>query len=113
MALSSPVRSLRERDIIDAFDKVDISECQAWGDLDALSTHTEFNGLEVNPETVEWLDGKRFKVSVMIHVGPQYGKDAEEGLSTTDGYPGQLVEHLQGDKVVVDDVSVDTSSFYE
>lgn len=99
--------------IAEAIESLDPSAMGAWNDLDALSTHTELDGVDVIERSVKW-SGKRFEAQAVVYVGLHYGKDDDEGFSTSDSFPGSVTGHVDAnDNIVIDAFSVDTSSFYE
>ena len=67
-----------------------------WSDLDELSTHTILEGVEVDPEGILIDDDGRFKGVMNVYVTLQYGKDDDEGFTTSDSFLGRFEGHLDG-----------------
>lgn len=94
-------------------------ESKLWRDgipdsLAQLSPLTEVDGVDVFAETIDW-DGNSFAADCVVYVGLTYGEeDDDDGVSTSDNFPGRVRGHRsEGDAIVIDEISFDTSSFYE
>jgi hypothetical protein len=102
---------------MDAISSYDLPDSPAWDDLAALSTHTTFDVIEAVPEGVFESGVGRFEAVATVYVGLQYGKDNDEGFSSTEEFPalvkGSLTKRPDGYVADIDDISVDTSAFYE
>lgn len=113
---SGVLRPLKDRQkldlVIDAVSAVEVTEFSAWKDLDSLSTHTSVEEIEAVPEGI-FEDGENgFAAVATVYVDLNYG-DKADGVSSSDSFPVQVQGHFASDgKAIVDDVSVDTSSFY-
>ncbi|HYI47801.1 MAG TPA: hypothetical protein VEX35_04975 [Allosphingosinicella sp.] len=94
-----------------AISEYDLTQSGAWTDLDALSTHTYLDDVEVDPEGIV-LDDGLFKGFLNIYVLLQYGSGKKEGFQTSDAFRGRFTGHFDGTVAVIDEVSVDTSPFY-
>lgn len=82
-------------------------------ELDELSTHTEVDGVDVLADTLNITDGA-FDAKLVVYVGLQYGGNADDPITTSDTFPGQVKGHFEQDgSVTIETVSFDTSSFYE
>jgi hypothetical protein len=93
---------------------VELTETSAWNDLDVLSTHTYIDGIEVDPAGIIFENGKKFHGVVNIYVLLEYGPNGSDNFQTSESFLGRFHGHLEPDgKPVVDDVTVDTSPFYE
>jgi hypothetical protein len=103
---------IRKR-IAEALKEYDLSSDPVWGELDELSTHTTFDGVEVDPEGVIVDDKGRFKGVMNVYVTLQYDKDSKEGFATSDSFLANFEGHLDGKDPKIDSVSVDTSPFFE
>lgn len=104
---------LRQR-IVDAVREVDLSKTSAWPELDILSTHTRVEGIDVEPDGVILDSVGNFRGVVNLYVSLQYGANNEEGFTSSDSFLGEFRGHLDSDRhPVIEDVSVDTSDFYE
>ncbi|CAA7621732.1 hypothetical protein MTBLM5_400012 [Magnetospirillum sp. LM-5] len=81
-------------------------------ELDQLSNRTEFDGVDVIDESIQTSDEK-FEADVIVYVGLSYGGRNDE-ITTSDNLPGHIKGRLTEDgQIVIDDLTVDTSSFYE
>jgi len=98
--------------IVDAVSNAALTEYDAWNDLDALSTHTDVDGIDVDPAGIE-LNGDEFRGLAAIYVALQYGSGNEERFETSDTFEGQFEGHFDGTRPVIDKITVDTSPFYE
>ena len=102
----------RKNLIIGAVKDLELTEFSCWSDLDALSTRTIQEDIEILDEVLE-IENDHFKGMLNIYVMLEYGK-GEDGFVTSDGFPGKFRGHFDEDgKPVIDDVIVDTSSFYD
>jgi hypothetical protein len=92
---------------------VEVFSGAAGDDLGELSSQTVFDGIEANPEGVfQSKDGKRFEATATVYVTLNYGGKSE-AVSMPDSYPALVTgEILPGGKIQVENVDVDTSSFY-
>jgi Predicted pPIWI-associating nuclease len=90
----------------------ELTDRPAWGDLDILSTHTTLDGIEVDPEGIIF-DGDEFGGVMNVHVTLHYGGHGDDGFTTSDSFPGDFHGRFDKGKPEVDQISVDTSSFYE
>jgi hypothetical protein len=99
--------------VMDAVSSIELTETPAWSDLDSLSTHTNIEDIEAVPEGIFETVDNGFTAVATVYVGLNYG-DKVDAVSVSDSFPAQVHGHFeQGDKAVVDSVSVDTGSFYE
>ncbi len=114
MANSSPEHDSRVQAVIDAVQNFDLTESSSWSDLDALSTHTYVDEIEVDPEGVILEPESRFRGTMSVYVLLKYESEGEDGFETSDGFRGRFNGHFEAEaKPVIDDIEVDTSSFYE
>jgi Predicted pPIWI-associating nuclease len=108
----------RERSdaVIKAVSKCDVRESNAWSDLNELSTHTQFEEIDAVPEGI-FERGDRFSASATVYVTLQYGSNPEEEVSSSDEFPAAIDGHFEQEndstKAVIDNISIDTSSFYK
>lgn len=91
----------------------DITELSLWSDLDALSTHTTVEGIEAEPEGVVINADGTFSGVFNVYVTLQYGKDNDDGFTTSDSFLAQFNGHFDDTEPVFDHSEVDTSSFSE
>lgn len=109
---TDPKRKERVGAVLQAVSDFDLTQSDAWSDLDELSTHTHIDEVEVDPEGII-LDEDRFKGMMNIYVLLQYGRDSHEGFQTSDAFRAWFNGHFEGAEAVIDGVKVDTSPFYE
>lgn len=83
----------------------------SWPALDELSSRTEFDALEVTPGGVVIEGNNRFQASATLYVTLNFG-EARDATSMPDSYPALVRGHLSSDNVVIDEVEVDTSSYF-
>jgi hypothetical protein len=113
MARSAALPDKKREKVAKLVEAYDLSSDPAWSALDELSTHTALEGVEVDPEGVVLDKGGKFQGIMNVYVTLQYGKDADDGFTTSDSFLGKFEGHFEGDKPKIDAISVDTSSFYE
>lgn len=91
----------------------DVLTGDAASDLDELSTRTQFDGIEANPEGVFTPDGgSTFQAACTIYVALNYG-GSRDAVSMADSYPATVHGSINQDGTVeIDQVEVDTSSFF-
>lgn len=97
--------------IAEGLRKVEIESLDLWDDLDALSTHTRIEGIEVPVEGVVPTADGRFTAVMNLYVTLQYGKDDEEGFITSDSFLAKVAGRWRDGSLTVDGATVDTSSF--
>jgi Predicted pPIWI-associating nuclease len=97
-----------------AVESLDLSETEAWGDLVLLSNNTQIDGIFPFAESAMF-SGGRFSVPATIGVTLNYG-DKNDAASMTDSFPAEIqfevLKNHQEPEIVIKNVSVDTSSFY-
>ena len=97
--------------IAEAVRDVDLTGFACWNDLDVLSLRTVPEDIEVLDDAID-INGKIFSGVLNVYVLLEYGK-GEEGFTSSDGFPGKFKGHFdENDQLVIDEVTVDTSSFY-
>ena len=95
---------------IDSLTVDDFRQLGIWQDLDELSSRTEFEAIGADEASVV-LAGERFEAVADLYVLLHYGTgDDEESLSDT--YLATIRGKAIGNTVDIDEISVDTSSFY-
>jgi hypothetical protein len=113
MATLDDDENLRRR-IAEAVSNVELSTTGAWDNLDVLSTHTRVEGVDVEADAVILDANGNFRGVVDIYVSLQYGSDSEDDFTSSDSFLGEFRGHLDDNgRPIIDDVSVDTSDFYE
>lgn len=95
-------------DIVEAVSHAKLTEYDAWNDLNALSSNTDVDGIDVDPAGVT-LEGERFTGLATIYVASQYGTTGVDGFETSNAFEG----HFDGKRPVIDKITVDTTPFYE
>ncbi|MCQ0987156.1 pPIWI-associating nuclease domain-containing protein [Jiella marina] len=97
----------------EAADDYDITSDASWNDLDILSTHTEYEGLEVFAESGA-IAGEDLTAPGVVHVTLNYGSKSDEGFATSESFPAIVHFTADPEKKTVEIVSleIDTSSFY-
>jgi hypothetical protein len=97
--------------IIDAVRNVELTQTGAWSALDGLSSNTRVDLIETFQDEIRF-DGRRFRGPVVFHVTLQYG-GGEDEVTLSEAFPGRFEGHFKDDRPIIDDVDVDTSSFYK
>jgi hypothetical protein len=99
--------------VMTAIEQYDLTSSPAWDDLDQLSSHTEFESLEANPDGIFEGPPGHFQAVGSVYVTLNYG-DKGDSSSMSDSYPVQFKGTIDPkiNAATVDDVTVDTSSFY-
>jgi hypothetical protein len=99
--------------IMDAVSSLELSETEAWSDLDCLSTHTIVEDIEAVPEGIFQSGDIDFAAVATVYVALNYG-DKGDDISSVDSFPAQVEGHFDPKgNAVIDRVRVDTSAFYE
>lgn len=91
----------------------DPAKCQAWNDLDVLSSHTSVEEVHVDDISLKAIADQHrveFRASVRISVSLSYDR---EGPDTSSSFPGIATGYVDANGMFLDDVTVDTQSFYE
>lgn len=100
------------RAVIDAVRGLELSETAAWSDLDALSSQTTVDGIEVDPEGVIFEDENRFRGIANVYVALRYGSGSDS-FETSDGFLGTFRGHIKKNGApVVEEFTVDTTPFF-
>lgn len=104
----------QQRRVIEAVNGLshaDLARLGAWASLAELSSQTVFEGVDVNTDSIIIRADDRFEALADVYVTLNYGGGDEEA-SLSDGYPATVRGHIEGDMAVVDQVELDTGSFY-
>jgi Predicted pPIWI-associating nuclease len=104
----SAVSPEKARSIADAVSNTVLSETQSWSDLDVLSSNTHVEGIEVFEEEIRAAGGK-FEGPINVHVMLNYS----EGVTISETFPGRFEGTWEGDRPSIENVLIDTSSFYK
>ena len=78
-------------------------------ELSGLSGNTIVEALDANPDGIFRTGDDGFEAVANVYVTLTYGEDT----SIAELFPALVKGHIHGSKVEVDDVNVDTSSFYK
>ena len=98
--------------IVDAVSNARLTEYAAWNDLVVLSSHTEVDGIDVDPAGII-VSGDKFQGLATIAVALRYDPDGDGGFETSDSFEGQFEGHFEGKKPVIDMITVNTEPFYQ
>jgi hypothetical protein len=102
-----------QRKIVEAVQAQEMTQTEAWSDLDALSSSTVVDTFETFAEEVR-IDGNTFSGPLTWYVLLRYGQDGDaDQLTTSESFPGSFEGHFEDEMPVVDKMSVDVSSFYQ
>jgi hypothetical protein len=98
--------------ILQAVSDYDLTNSHAWSDLDALSSRTSIDAIEVDPEGII-LSNAGFKGVMNVYVVLRYGGSSKDAFETSDAFRARFDGHFDGELAVIDNVQVDTSPFYD
>lgn len=99
--------------IVGAMERFDIANSPAWAELDALSSHTYLDGMEIDPDGII-IEGDKFKGSLSVYVLLKYDEHGDDAFETSDAFSGEFFGHFdETGKPVIENATVDTSPFYE
>lgn len=107
---SDDERRLR-RVAAEAVRNADPAATEAWASLEALSSATRVDSLEVFEDEI-LLGGQGFRGSVLWHVTLVYN-DPDGPITLTNSFPGHFEGEFLGQDAEVRRVTADTSSFYQ
>jgi hypothetical protein len=104
--------------IMEAVNNYDLASSDQWNALDQLSTHTQFETLDANPDGIfEVRKDKQgelaFEAIGDVYVTLNYG-DKRDAAAMSDSYPAKFEGRFDrsSKNVTIDSVEIDTSSFY-
>jgi hypothetical protein len=99
--------------VLKAIEEYDILDSDAWNKLDEISSQTQIESIEPDPDGLfEEPDG-HFQAVGSIYVTLNYG-GKRDATSMSDSYPFHAFGRLADDgSASVERIEVDTSSFYE
>lgn len=93
---------------------MDLSSDPSWGSLDALSSKTVFEGLEVDPEGIIVLPDGTFSGVMNVYVLLQYDPGSRDSFSDSASFLAAYEGHIGDDgDPSIDHISVNTDPFYE
>lgn len=99
------------RKIVEAVQMMDHHDTQAWSDLDLLSTSTLIDTVETFENEIRF-DGDKFEGPLTWYVVLRYGMNTDDPLETSENFPGTFHGRVVESDPVIDDMTVDTSSFH-
>ncbi|CAN7296017.1 hypothetical protein LJR235_001414 [Pararhizobium sp. LjRoot235] len=99
------------RKIVEAVQAMDHQDTQAWSDLDLLSTSTQIDTVETFENEIRF-DGDQFEGPLTWYVVLRYGMNTDDPLETSESFPGTFHGRVVESDPVIDDMTVDTSSFH-
>lgn len=106
---------IRDKKLVDAILNA-VTELAAQGfesDAQELSANTVIESVEINPEAIFPTGPTAFEAAGTVHVTLNYG-GKRDAVSIPDSYPAIIRGHHDGlEKVEIQSVEVDTSSFTE
>jgi hypothetical protein len=97
---------------ISSIDEAEFRRLSTADDIDDLSANTVFDSIEASPDTIFQRPDKGFEASAVVYVTLNYG-GKRDAVSMPDSYPAVIEGKLSGDRVKIEKIRVDTSSFYE
>lgn len=106
MARKSDTDLRKSRQIAEAVRSIELTETAAWSDLDVLSSRTMIEAIEVFEDEIRAF-GDTFEGLINVHVTLQYSE-----ITMSETFPGRFEGRWKANKPVIENVSVDTSSFY-
>jgi|EndMetStandDraft_4_1072995.scaffolds.fasta_scaffold243184_2 hypothetical protein len=90
----------------------DLDRFGAWHALEELSSKTVFDGLEANPDGIFRVGKDSFEVVGIVYVTLEYGGKRDASVMS-DSYPAKVTGKIGKNKIEIDSISVDVSSFYK
>lgn len=100
------------RAIGSAVAEFDLASSSAWSDLDVLASRVVVDGLELDEDSVVVGSDGSFEAIAYVYLVLEYGK-GDDGFTTSESFRADIAGTVDGDRVVVDTLNVDTSPFYE
>lgn len=112
-AIRSVTDGAKRSAIMDAIAAYDVPGSSAWGALDELSSHTEFEEADAVPEGIFEKSSDDFEAVATVYITLNYG-DKNDQSSMSDSYPAHVHGRYdpQAETASIVDFTVDTSSFY-
>lgn len=108
---NSTIEQKRQR-IAQAVRSTDATETSAWNALDSLSSQTAVDSVEIFEQEIR-IEPDHFEGPITWYVMLQYAPRAgEDSLTISESFPGTFRGHFEGGEPIVDDMTVDTASFY-
>lgn len=95
-------------DAVNALTQERLEELGAWAPLADLSSATELETIDANLDSIIFSDSA-FELIADVNVTLNYPEDT----SFSDSYGAVINGHMLGDRVSIERVTIDVSSFYE
>ncbi|MEI8395863.1 MAG: hypothetical protein WCF85_14075 [Rhodospirillaceae bacterium] len=95
--------------ISDAMNASDVTKFPGWKDVADLSANTTLCDMDILDDIIIY-EGASFHCGVNVYVKFEFPDD-EKFPIVSDEFPGSLKGHVEGDNIVIDDISIDTTSF--
>jgi hypothetical protein len=99
--------STKVHDIAAAVRSLELSQTDAWDDLDILSSNTYIEAIEVFEDEIRSV-GEKFEGPINVHVTLRYPED----VTISETFPGKFEATWKDNQPSIDKLEVDTSSFY-
>lgn len=113
MATAAEARDPRAKIVAEKLRSLIPTDLPFWSELDALSTHTTVESLDIDEDAIVFDDSGAFSATFNVYVSLQYGKDNNEGFTIGDSFLAESRGHFEDGDPVIDSADIDTSSFYE
>jgi carbohydrate-binding DOMON domain-containing protein len=102
-----------QRRITDAVQAHEFVQTEAWGALAALSSDTQIETVETFDDEVR-IEGNSFAGPLIWYVKLRYGQEqTEDYLVLSESFPGHFEGRFEGEEPIIEQMTADTSSFYE
>lgn len=95
-----------------AVEDYDLPASDDWGPLDELSQSTAFDGFDLDPDSTVIVDGT-FRTPGTVFVTLNYDSNSDEPISMSDSFPMIVRFKVIDNAVQIEEIEVDTSSFFE
>jgi hypothetical protein len=115
-ASTATVADPRIADIVETVQTYPLAKSPYWKPLAGLSSHTEFDGIEVDPAGVAIADDRfdRFDGLMNVYVGLEFASKGSKPLISSDAFVGTFKGHFSpAGKPEIDAITIDTAPFYE
>ncbi|HEX8381832.1 MAG TPA: hypothetical protein VF592_00510 [Sphingomonas sp.] len=99
-------------DAINSLNQDELDELGAWQPLSDLSSRTQFEAIDGDPDSVIVDAPGRFQAIATVYVMLVYGSSRDEE-AMSDEYVATVQGRVLDNDVVIDTVKVDTTPFYE
>jgi hypothetical protein len=112
-ASAATVADPRIADIVEIVQAYPLAQSPHWKQFAGLSSHTEFDGIEVDPAGVSITDD-RFDGLMNVYVGLEFASKGSKSLISSDAFIGTFKGHFSpAGKPEIDAITIDTAPFYE